>query len=60
MTDAEAHAVRALMFETGAAPGVARSAAAQKELAEALEADASNVAALAQRFFWFSSDRQSR
>jgi Tfp pilus assembly protein PilF len=59
MTDAEAHAVRAQMFETGAAPGVAPdSAAAQKELTEALEADASNVSALAQRFFWFSPGGQ--
>jgi Tfp pilus assembly protein PilF len=56
MTDAEAHAVRALMFETGAAPGVAPdSAAAQKELGEALDADPSNVEALALRFFWFSA-----
>ena len=55
MTDAEAHAVRALLFETGAAPGVSPdSAAAQKEVEEALEADASNVEALALRFFWFS------
>ena len=55
LTDAEAHAVRALLFETGAAPGVAPdSVAAQKEIAEALEADAFNVEALAQRFFWFS------
>ena len=55
MTDAEAHAVRALLFETGAAPGIAPdSAAAQKEIGEALEADASNVEALALRFFWFS------
>ena len=54
MTDAEAHAVRAVMFETGAAPGVApESAAAQKEIGEALEADPSNVEALALRFFWF-------
>jgi Tfp pilus assembly protein PilF len=55
MTDAEAHEVRALLFETGAAPGVAPdSAAAQKEIGEALEADPSNVEALALRFFWFS------
>jgi len=54
MTDAEAHAVRAQMFETGAAPGVAPdSAAAQKEIGEALEADPFNVEALALRFFWF-------
>jgi Tfp pilus assembly protein PilF len=54
MTDAEAHAVRAEMFETGAAPGVVPdSAAAQKEIGEALEADPSNVEALALRFFWF-------
>jgi Tfp pilus assembly protein PilF len=54
MTDAEAHAVRAVMFETGAAPRVAPdSAAAEKEIAEALEADPSNVEALALRFFWF-------
>jgi hypothetical protein len=54
MTDAEAHAVRALLFETGAAPGVAPdSAAAQREIGEALDADASNVEALALRFFWF-------
>ena len=54
MTDAEAHAVRAVMFENGAAPGVAPdTAAAQKEIGEALEADPSNVEALALRFFWF-------
>jgi hypothetical protein len=55
MTDAEAHAVRALLFEIGAAPGVAPdSADAQTEMGEALEADAANVEALAMRFFWFS------
>jgi hypothetical protein len=54
MTEAEAHAVRAVMFETGAAPGGAPdSAAAQKEIGAALEADPSNVEALALRFFWF-------
>ncbi len=55
MSDAEAHAVRALLFETGAAPGVPPdSAAAQREIGEALAADAANVEALALRFFWFS------
>ena len=59
MTDAETHAVRARMFETGAAPGVAPdSAAAQKEIGEALEADPSNVEALALRFFWFPPSRR--
>jgi Tfp pilus assembly protein PilF len=57
MADAEAHAVRALMFETGAAPGVAPDrAAAQSETAEALAADPTNVEALAFRFFWFSKN----
>lgn len=61
MTDAEAHVVRAMLFETGAAPGVAPdSMAAQKEIGEALEADASNVEALALRFFWFSPAGQRR
>jgi hypothetical protein len=55
MTDAEAHVVRAMLFETGAAPGVAPDrVAAHKEIGEALEADASIVEALALRFFWFS------
>ncbi len=55
MADSEAHAVRALLFETGAAPGVAPDhAAAQSETAEALAVDGTNVEALAFRFFWFS------
>jgi hypothetical protein len=55
MTDAEAHAVRALLFETAAATGVAPDhSAAQREIAEALAADATNVEALAFRLFWFS------
>jgi hypothetical protein len=56
MTDSEAHAVRALLFETVAAPGVApEHAAAQREIAEALVSDATNVEALAFRLFWFSN-----
>jgi Tfp pilus assembly protein PilF len=55
MTDAEAHATRALLFETAAAPGVAPDhESAKREIAAALEADASNVDALAMRYFWFT------
>ena len=54
MADAEVHAVRALLFETAAAPGVGPDrAAAQAQVGEALDADASNVEALAMRLFWF-------
>ena len=54
MADAEVHAVRARLFETAAAPGVApEHAAAQAQIGEALDADASNVEALAMRLFWF-------
>jgi Tfp pilus assembly protein PilF len=55
MTDAEAHAARAQLFETVAAPGVAPDhERATREIAEALAADPSNVDALALRFFWFT------